>query len=89
MLGGQDIILNLKEVTTREVLWHDSWVVLSCSLAEFDSALPTACFTHTKLSLLQTSEEEYETTVNVIKYESGNNFPPPRPILLVPGLETT
>lgn len=88
-MDGQGIILNLKEVTTREVLWQDSWVVLSCSLAEFDSALPTACFTHTKLSLLQTLGEENEATVNVIKYESANNFPLPRPILLFPGLETT
>lgn len=67
MLGGQGIILNLKEVTTREVLRQDSWVVLSCSLAEFDSALPIACFTHTKLSVLQKLEEENEATVNVIK----------------------
>ena len=56
---------------------------------EFDSALPTACFTQTKLPLLQTLEKENEVTLNVIKYESGKNFPPFRPTPLVPGLETS
>lgn len=43
-------------------------------------------FAQTKFSLLQTLEKENEAIVNIIKYESGDNFPPPQPVFSV--LET-
>lgn len=56
---------------------------------QFDSALATASFNQIKLSLLQALKKENEAGVNAIKCESGKNFPPPRPTLLVPGLEAS